>query len=1201
MNAFMRGIHIRRILKIATLVCAGILVLLLLTCAFLPAFVSSHTAQGKIQHALSSALKRRVAWSDLVMTWSGGLTLTGLTLGDGPAPLLKTDIDQIIIVPSAGRGTDGRFGIDLAIRIRNVRAELAPGPKKPPPPSAKDPLTLVAESIQRIQGFDLLLPLDLRVTLEAAPVQVVYRTPAPGKQLRLRDFSFRFAMPSLAAKPISAAVTGQVVMDGREAGNVSVSAMVSNLVTGEQRIHPASALCAVDVAAPGTRITLSGGLGAPDGFAARGKLDLPGLLAVAHPFLPPAAPKLEGNVELLLTAKSDANRDLRATLTVNGAGLAASGGSLKAKRTGPLDLKLQQRVATDHVRKKVEFPGGTLVIPGLLDAAWSASVTRPSVPERALDVTCGPVRLDLARALVLAGPFLPPGVPVTDLAGELSLHSLSLHLSGPKHQGNLAIKGFGIALPRVRLALKNGVLAAEGIDLMLDRAECPLSAAVPARVTADLRWSVRDAAFSGAGPFSLGGARGTARMTVNDLNLKSASPRRVAASAVLTQTLDLDRVSLGTRLTVKNIHEQLRLLARAAESGDISADLPECAVTVASLQGTQSGKRFGPVPLSASLTAADLRVPAGTGAKPALRRAAASVSVSDFLQVAAEAALSGGSSQRVATSGTARVDLKRALLFAAPFVPSGLKANGMFIAAWNLAAPLPGTAPVAEKNPLQRARAGLALVDTLELSLKLDDVSATVPSATGNINVTGLRTRPDLRIVSTGKGESVKVEGGVLFSGVSGLSGAAGKLPVQHGSLSLSGGLSGWKEFRLEEELRLAPLGIAHEAGLNVSRIDRLLEEQQPLSMGTLIKRLDATLLASVDGAFPREPVPLLPGIDVAGAVGGSARVDLTAGHDLSFRVALKTKDFGVLLANGTRVEGMRFDSSVTRSYALASSPAESWTPLSAALVRPAAAKTTNPGAADIAGRITDDLRGDLRGARSFSIRRVVTKVAGVPLELAALEGDLILTPEKSGISFVQADLLGGTLLARGVFDLLPGVPNITAASSLSNLDVTYLLPNKSGKIQENRDAEITGEVRLTAPVTPEQRELFEQLRLALNVRKIGANTIERALFSLDPYERNEQLVAQRKMLRLGTLKGLRASAVDGAFSMEGEARIKGVSVDLPKVERLRISELPLRQELAKNRKGIMALRGVLDLLRADTLVVGQKGELSLKRRMYEQ
>jgi hypothetical protein len=386
-----------------------------------------------------------------------------------------------------------------------------------------------------------------------------------------------------------------------------------------------------------------------------------------------------------------------------------------------------------------------------------------------------------------------------------------------------------------------------------------------------------------------------------------------------------------------------------------------------------------------------------------------------------------------------------------------------------------------------------------------------------------------------------------------------------------------------------------------VSRIDTLFDEKQPFSTATIIKRLDATLFATVDAAFSRELKQLLPGFDVAGKVSSSARVDLTAGRELALRAAFKSDEFGVQLANGTKVEGMRSDIAINRVYDLAAPQSERWTPLSTSLVRPAAVKSANPGAAEIIGRINEDLRGDLRGARSFSIRRITTKTAaGVPLVISALEGDLLFTQEKTGLSFFQADLLGGTVLARGVFNLRPEVPSLSLGSSFSNLDITQLLPKDAKNRQSVQDAEITGEMSLTAPLTAEQRELFEQLRLAANVRKIGANTIERALFSLDPYERNEQVVAQRKMLRLGSLKGLRASAVDGAFSMEGEAQVKGVALELPKVERLRISELPLRQELVKNRAAITALRNTLDLVRADTLVVGPKGELSLKRRKYE-
>lgn len=1201
MKNILRRIHIKRILKITALTVAGLLVLLLIALYFLPAIVSSDAAQSRIKQSLAVSMKRQVSWSSFVMSWSDGLKISGLRLGDGPAPLLNADIEQVIIAPSIGRGDDGRFGIDLTLKIRNVTAALAPGPPKAPtPPSTKDPLTLLAESIQKLQGLDFPLPLDVRVMAEVAPLNVVYSAPTPGKSVRLDDFSFRLAMPSLATQPVTAEIKGRVSADGREVGKVSLDAKVSDLVTKERRIHLASALFVVEALAPGAQLTLAGGLSQPDGVVADCKLDLPALLAVAQPFVPPRVPDVSGTVDFRLRAKVDANRDIHANVTVDGVGLTASGGSLMARRVGPLDLKLQQQIATDHVRQRVDFPGGTMMIPGLLDAVWNATVNRPSVPERSLDVKFGPLRLELAKALSLAAPFLPPNSPVKDLNGAVSLNSLVLHLNGPANDGNLVVAGLGVKLQSLRLALKKGDVTAENIDMFLEKVECPLTAKLPTKVTADLLWSIKKVALSADRPLVIQGAGGKVALTVTDLDLKSASPRKVAASAVIIQSADLDRASLGTQLIINKAHEQLRLLVRAAANGDIEVNLPEFSVRAASLQGNQGGKRITPIPFSASMTVAGVRVPADKGIKPALQRATAQILAGDFLQLDAEAALSAASPQRATTSGTARLDLRHAMPFAAPFVPTGLKADGVVTALWNLAAPLPEKAPVADKHPLRSAKAGLALFDDFELGVKLDNVSATLPSSKGTITVTGVRTKPDLQIVSTGKGESVRLEGGVQFATLGGLPGAAGKLTSQNGSFVFNGVFSSWREFSLSEKLLIEPLKVSQEAELNVSRIDALLEEKEPFSTATLLKRLDATLFVDVEGAFSRQLKQFLPGIDLAGNATAAVRVDLSAGRELALRCSLQTKEFGVQLANGTKVEGMRSNVAVNRVYAMAASQGERWTPLSASLVRPAAVTRANPGAAGIIGRIHDDLRGDVSGARSFSIKSVTAKRSGVPLVLTSLEGDLLFTTEKSGLSFFQTDLLGGTLLARGLFDLRPEIPVIDTASSFSNLDVTRLLPQETRSRQTGRDAEITGEMSLSAPLTPEQRELFEQLRLSLNVRKIGADTLERALFSLDPYERNEQVVAQRKMLRLGRLLGLRANAVDGAFSMEGEAQIKGVVVELPKVERLRISELPMRQELAKNRQAIMALRTLLDLVRADTLVVGPKGELSLKRRNYE-
>jgi hypothetical protein len=1019
--------------------------------------------------------------------------------------------------------------------------------------------------------------------------------------LRLQDFSLRLAMPSLVKKPVTVAVSGRLFIAQKELGKVRFSAAIRDLVTQQQRIQLASALFAVEAAAPGASMTISGGLSQTDGFRSRLKLDLPVLREMAQPFVPATAPQLSGNLELQLLAQIDKKRDLQASLTLAGSGLTARGGSLKIKQIGPLDLKLQQQVASNHVTQRVDFPKGTLSVAGLIDAAWSAAVERPSAANRSLELLFGPLRLDLARAVALAAPFLPHDLPLKDLTGEARLRSLQLNLSGPAYNGSVTFAGLGVTLPHLRLALKNGSLSAEEFDVTLEKVTCPLSAKKPTGVTGTLLWSIRRADLAGSQPLALEGARGTLGVIVNELNLKSASPRKIAAAADVTHMCDVDRATLGTQLVIEKAHQQLHLLARATETGGIEAALPELIVSAASVQASQGGKKLKPLPLNASLTADNFHLPYGTAALPSLRRAGATLAAGDFLRLSAEATLSGSSPQRATSKGSAQLDLQRALLFAAPFVPVGLKGDGSVSVLWNAAAPLPLKLPGADTHPLKSAKAGLALLESLEVLLKLDNVSATLPSASGAVTLSGLQTKPDLRIVAAKNGQSVSFEGGLLFSGVNGLPNAMGKLPAQHGSLLVAGQLSGWNEFHLTETFRMLPLSVFQELDLSVSRIETLFDEKAPFNTATLLKRLDATLFATCDGAFSSDMKRLLPGIDVAGSVSGSARVDLSAGRELALRTALTAHEFGLQLANGTKVEGVRSTISINRSYDLAARQGQRWTPLSTSLVRPTVAAASTSGAADIITRITEDLRGNLRGARSFSIRRVtVLMPSGVPLVLTSLEGDLLFTREKTGLSFLQADLLGGTILARALFDQQPDVPLLAIGSSFSNLDVTHLLPHDIKKRQAARDAEITGEVSLTAPLTPEQRELSEQLRLNLNLRRIGADTLERALFTLDPFERNEQIVALRNMLRLGTLKGLRATAVDGSFGMEGELLVKGVAINLPRVERLRISEFPLRQELSKNRATILAVRRLLDQLRADTLVVGSHGELTLQRRTYD-
>lgn len=1149
---------------------------------------------------LTKSLKRQVTWSDLTISWSDGLALKGLSLGAGPAPLLKGRVGDVVITPRIAYN-HGRVRVDLDVRVHTVTADLAPGPPPPKKPY-KEPLTAIAEGLQKFEKMSWPLPLDLGVKVAIDPVNLAYTDPRSGRIMTLDNFRLRFDMPSLADQPIRTELGGGLVVDGHQIESLELTADLQRLVTASRHVQPAGALVAIKASLPGTTLTLQGGLHEPAGFTARARVDLPRLMTVAGPFLPPTAPKVQGVVAFDLQAKADPSHNIQADLELNGSRLVMSGGKLRQGRVGPLDLRLRQKIVSDYQRQQVRFTNGSATIGTLLTGSWDATVDRPASEDRDLTARLGPVRVDLRQAFALASPLLPPQTPVREITGELVLRELSARLQGRRNQGDITLAGLGVSLPRLRLALARGGVAADGVDVTIDRATVPLAAFKPTRIDAALSYGVRKCAVTGGQPLTTDGLHGGLHLTLRNLDLKSRSPRKIAATVDLKQSLDLQRASLERKLTVDTLHEQLTARITAKESGEIELSLPELRVTASALKAVAAGKELKPLPLTADLTAVGIRLPATKGAPPTVEGASCTVKGGDCLLLSATGGLSRGTPQLATTEGSLKVDLERTLPLVAPFLPKGVTAGGVTSLTWNLAAPVKQQPFAREKNPLRTARAAQSMIERADINIVLANRAITWPLLNERINVDDLRTTQPLRLTVPGNGGKIRVDGAIAFAGLSGLPGKGGELAAQSGSFTLHGELADWQLLRLHEDLHVQPLGLTQRADATISRIDALMEKSDAITAAALLQRLDASLTSEASAKFPARLTPLPGGVEVSGEGSTGLRVNLDAGRNLRVRATATTRDFSLRLKDGTTVEGVRADLLLDRTYALAKGAAAGWTPLSLSLVRPAPAQVSATGAGEIKDRVREDLRGQELGSRKFTIGRIATTSAKAPLELTSLEGDLLLTPEEIGLSFFQAEALGGTVRLRGLIDLRPEVPAVSVACSFTNLETFLLLPPEVRKQSRKtgQETEVTGEVSLDAPLLTGQRELLEGIRMRLNLRKIGADTLERALFGLDPYERNEQLVAQRKLLRHGRLKNLQANTLDGAFSLAGEVQVEGVDIALPKVERIRLSELPFQKQMAKALAAVASARKALDLVRADTLLVGPQGKIELTRRGHE-
>ncbi|MBU5637441.1 hypothetical protein KOM00_11940 [Geomonas sp. Red69] len=1194
--AYISTLRVRRVIFVGCTFALSALLLLVLLVAFLPALLSTDPAQSLLRLGISKALKKPVSWSDLDVSWSDGIALTGLVLGDGPPPLLHASLQQLKLEPGLSRdkGT-GRWCLSVDLKVRTLEAELAPGPPKPPEAKPlKDPLTRIAEGVQKFQSMEWPLPLDLRLSADAAPMKIHYADPDSKRDLLLSDFTFGLAVPSLSRLPIRTSFSGKVAVDEGKPQPVRLSAELADLVTAAYRIKPAAASFTARAALPGVDFSAVGGVTRPEGLKANLALSLPELVRLAAPFARKPVPELGGKLALDLKAQTDRAGDLRVALALDGDRLAVSRLPGKRGGLGPLNLRLRQKLVSNHERQQVAFEEGSLASPGLIAASWHALVDRPTEKSRSVAAELGPLRLELGRARQVAAPFLPENLPVRELEGTVSLVRLQVRLEGPANDGTVRIEKLGVELPRLQLALAGGPLQGEGIALSLDQGVIPLKKMKPVRVAADLSYTGRRLDLAGKKPVRVDGMKGGVKLALTAIDLKGKR-----ALADVRQTLELERAGVGSELALEQVREELELKARTFSGGALDLALPLLQLSARTVQANQQGKRVTLQPFSARLAAQGVHLPPKGGGSPTVQHATCSLAASDALSLDAEAALTGQGRQLAASKGNLRLDLRRLMPVARPFLPAGFDAAGLASSSWDFAAPLPLAPLPREENPLRKAKGSLALLERAELALELTDLELRVPAPRGSYRVQGLTTAPKLRLSLPRPGEPLAMDGGFRFASITGLSGTAGTLPLQSGTLTLQGELAGWKELRLTQELKVASLGLSQIADLTVGRIDALLEDPGgKFDAATLLRRLDATMFAHLEGNFPPEAKQVLAGWRLAGNLSAGARVDLTAARELRVRGYGKCRDFGVADGKGVAASGVRADLVLDRSYALAQSQGkgEEWVPLSAGLVRPAPVAPLGAPNSDLSARIYEDLRGLMGGPRKISVRSASFKSGAVPIDASALEADLLLEPEALGVSFFQAEVGGGTVRARGMIDLSRDVPVLTTYCYFSRLDPVLLFPAAGGE-RPGGEGELTGELSLSAPLATEQRALLEGMRLNLNLRRFSSRILDRALFALDPYQRNEKIVAQRKSLQVADLKGLRVSAVDGALDCEGEVVVKGVDVAIPRIERLRISELPIQNELKRLLVAIASSRTLLDLVRSDTLVIDEKGKPSLKRR----
>jgi hypothetical protein len=1172
----------------------AVLSLLLLLVALLvfaaPQILSSHSMQNRLKSTLSTSLQGPVNWDSLQLSWTRGLQLRNFTVGPTAGALHQLRLAEVDCRPGMGFGSEpaDTFGLSLFLRLHDLQLELTSTSETtteapPPAPTEETPdsLTTLAQGIERFTTLSWPLPIDLRVDIAATPVVVSYHDPVSDRRLRFTEGDLQLRMPSLERAPLIFSLNGKVAVDDHPLGMLRMATEITGLTAPTGRIVPAGALLSAFVDFPGVDLKADGRLDQEQGLQSTLKLDLPQLQQVITPFLPANFPDISGNLLATLQARIDNEKNLALSCTL-------AGHKLQVDTAGPLDFDLGQKLRTDFQRQFVTLGGGVLMIPGLLEANWEAQVEEPINLQRRVNAKLHQLVLDLDQVVALAAPFLPSDLQLQLADGELQLQNLELQLLGSKGAGELRLTKGTVDLQ----SLQQAELSAAGIALVTNDLVIPLSAYFPASLAVGIDWQIASIALRGAQSLILTDLAGVGNLAIAAIS-KAKGDAKLSAKGRFDHKLGLERAELAGLASFNTLANDLRLDFALLPDGRIRVEELAFTTDVAAIN-TAAGKDLQSLPLRQTLQLAGVEFHPGDTI-PVVESLLFSINSPELINVTGEGSLSKTKLLTVKTQS--RLELPRFIAFTRPLLPEKLTARGSINSTLQLMATFPERPLPAGQPPLRSAKTALAALRELHGSLELTDVELRLPLTNGSLHLSGIQTSQPLSLHSRNHGDKIDLAGAIAFDLRDGSVINGKVLPVEHGRISFSGELRNWDHAFLAKTVEIEPLGLAQNSELTITGLAALLDQPLPPSPSILLQRLDATLFSEVElHRHPAAP-PLLSDLILNGTTSVGTRVDLRGGEFLSLHVYAALKDLALSTPDGTELEGLQahFNLDRTLQISTATSRKERWLPLSTSLVQP----RPLPLPALLEGtrrRLHDDRRGSSGGERSLTIQSLTLPGLSQPLTIRALEAEIVTGQEEVGMSFLQAEFLGGTLRARALLDLFPVVPVLSAEALFTNLDLSQLNRDLAVSGSIAGESSISGEGFLRVPLLEEQRPLLEGMSLSTRLRQIGAKSFDRVLASLDPYERNEAIQAQRKLLRHGQLQGIEVLAADGALAVSGTVNVQGASIALPRIDRLRLAELPLDKELAPLLTAISTARPPLEFLRADTIVIDAQGEISLRK-----
>jgi uncharacterized protein YjbI with pentapeptide repeats len=389
---------------------------------------------------------------------------------------------------------------------------------------------------------------------------------------------------------------------------------------------------------------------------------------------------------------------------------------------------------------------------------------------------------------------------------------------------------------------------------------------------------------------------------------------------------------------------------------------------------------------------------------------------------------------------------------------------------------------------------------------------------------------------------------------------------------------------KVSEALEIEPLNLKQDAKITLTGLNRVLDRDLKNIIPLFLRHVRGDISTTVELEKGADLSFVRDNMDVKGRLEAGAEVHLIPRQDITLRGWMKSPHMDIKLERLMTVNNLQSHLVLEKNYKIVDRLALSGQTrekrsrtLSDDVLNPLRASPSMAQSGQkLIQRLMQDMRGRFREHRSLSFDSARITGKPLPLEFTNQALDFRLDEGLPVVDYFQIDILGGTLVCTFSLRWRDGEFYLNLMAAFSGINTKKLAPRIVHDVSE-KEAEISGQMSLSFPLSVDMKSILQSLELDFEITDIGSRTLERFLFALDPYESNENIIKQRKYLRLGTPRWIKIFIKYGNLDMTGEVSVKGINIDLPAIRRLDVGNLPGIETLENQ---LMSLEGVIDLLK---------------------